>query len=234
MANFVPIAENIWIVDGGNVNFHGFAYPTRSVVVRLQNGDLWIWSPIKLSDGLRAEIEATGRLTHLVSPNKMHHLFLGDWHAAFPEAQLWGPASTIRKRDDLPFQAPLVDRAPAAWAEQIDQCWLRGSFAMDEIAFLHLRSRTAILADLSENFSAKWLDENWPAWQRRLARLSKIVEGQGYAPLDWRLSFIRRTKLREAKDKLLSWDPGKVVMAHGEWQAENGREFLAHALEWIG
>lgn len=234
MATFVPIAENIWIVDGDNVNFHGFPYPTRSVVVRLQNGGLWIWSPIELSDRLRSEIQTIGQPAHLISPNKIHHLFLGDWHAAFPDAELWGPASTIRKRGDLQFQSPLNDEPPAAWVGQIDQCWVRGSFVMDEIVFLHLPSRTAILADLSENFSSKWLLENWAPWQRSLARLSKIVEGKGYAPLDWRLSFIHRRKLREAKAKVLSWDPRKIIMAHGEWQSENGREFLARAFEWIG
>jgi hypothetical protein len=234
MATFVPIAENIWIVDGDNVNFHGFPYPTRSVVVRLQNGGLWIWSPIELSDRLRSEIQTIGQPAHLISPNKIHHLFLGDWHAAFPDAELWGPASTIRKRGDLQFQSPLNDEPPAAWVGQIDQCWVRGSFVMDEIVFLHLPSRTAILADLSENFSSKWLLENWAPWQRSLARLSKIVEGKGYAPLDWRLSFIHRRKLREAKAKVLGWDPRKIIMAHGEWQSENGREFLARSFEWIG
>lgn len=234
MATFVPIAENIWIVDGDNVNFHGFPYPTRSVVVRLQNGGLWIWSPIELSDRLRSEIQTIGQPAHLISPNKIHHLFLGDWHAAFHDAELWGPASTIRKRGDLQFQSPLIDEPPAAWVGQIDQCWVRGSFVMDEIVFLHLPSRTAILADLSENFSSKWLLENWAPWQRSLARLSKIVEGKGYAPLDWRLSFIHRRKLREAKAKVLGWDPRKIIMAHGEWQSENGREFLARSFEWIG
>jgi hypothetical protein len=104
---------------------------------------------------------------------------------------------------------------------------------MDEIVFFHLPSRTAILADLSENFSSRWLFENWAPWQRSLARLSKIVEGKGYAPLDWRLSFIQPAKLREAKAKVLNWDPQKVIMAHGEWQPDNGREFLVRAFEWI-
>lgn len=231
---FVPLAENIWIVDGDNVNFHGFAYPTRSVIVRLQDGGLWVWSPIALDDEVRREIQTIGIPAHLVSPNKLHHLFLRDWHAAFPQAQLWGPASTIGKCPDLPFQSPLGDGPPPAWAGQIDQCWVRGSPAMDEIVFFHLPSRTAILADLSENFSHRWLCENWSPWQRPVARLSKIVEGKGYAPLDWRLTFVRRGKLHQAKAKILGWDARNVVMAHGEWQAENGRDFLARAFEWMG
>lgn len=234
MTTFVPVADDIWIVDGDNLDFYGFPYPTRSVVVRLQNGGLWIWSPIALTDRLRSEIQTIGRPAHLVSPNKLHHLFLGDWHAAFPDAELWGPASTIRKRGDLPFQPALGDEPPAAWAGQIDQCWVRGSIAMDEIVFLHRRSRTALLADLSQNFSPKWLVENWAPWQRFVARLSKIVAGKAYAPLEWRLSFIRRSTLRKAKAEILGWQPAKVIMAHGEWQAQDGSAFLARAFAWVG
>lgn len=234
MTTLVHLAENIWLLDGDNVDFHGFPYPTRSVVVRLEDGGLWIWSPVELDYELRSEIKTIGRPAHLVSPNKLHHLFLDEWHAAFPDAALWGPASTIKKHPNLPFQSPLVDKEPAAWAGQIDQCWVRGSVAMDEVVFFHRASRTAILADFSENLPADWLVENWAPWQRPLARLSKIVEGKGYAPLDWRLTFLDRKKLREAKAKILSWDPSNVVMAHGQWQAGNGREFLNGAFAWIG
>lgn len=60
MATFVPIAEDLWVLDGENVDFHGFAFPTRSVIVRLRTGGLWIWSPIKLDDKLRNEIQSIG------------------------------------------------------------------------------------------------------------------------------------------------------------------------------
>jgi hypothetical protein len=234
MTTPIKIADNIWVLEGSNVNFHGFAYPTRSVVVRLHDDCLWVWSPVELSDGLRSEIERIGRPAHLVSPNCLHHLFLPEWHAVFPEAKMWGPASTIRKHPELPFQSPLVDESPAAWAGQIGQCWVQGSIAMDEIVFFHLQSRTVILADLCQNLSPQWLNRNWAPWQRSIARFSKITNGKGFAPLDWRLSFISRGKLRKARAKILDWNPRTVIMAHGEWQDLHGREFLARAFAWIG
>jgi hypothetical protein len=233
MTSLVSIGEDIWIVDGSSVNFRGFPYPTRCVIIRLQNDDLWVWSPIALFDKLLCEIRSIGRPAHLVSPNKLHHMFLADWNSAFPDARLWGPQSTIKKRSDLLFQSALSGEPPPDWAGQIDQCWFRGSFMMDEIVFFHIPSRTAILADISENFSLAWLDDNWAPWQRYLARLSKIIEGKGYAPLDWRLSFVTRRAIREAKAKLLSWSPRSVVMAHGEWQPDQGREYLVSAFKWI-
>src|SRR6201995_47352 len=205
MTGLVLIHDDVWIVEGDNVDFHGFPYPTRCVIVRLHNHDLWIWSPITLSDQLLCEIRSIGRPAHLVSPNKLHHLFLPDWNSAFPDAKLWGPQSTIKKSRDLPFQQALSGEPPPDWAGQIDQCWFRRSYMMDEIVFFHIPSRTAILADLSENFSLAWLADNWAPWQPYLARLSKIIEGKGYAPLDWRPCFPPRRPFPGAQAHCLRW-----------------------------
>lgn len=229
-----PISDGIWLIEGSIVSFYGFPYPTRCVVVRLADGGLWVWSPIALDDGLKAEIDAIGRPAHLVSPNKIHHLFLQDWAAAYPDAQLWGPQSTIKKRSDLTFQPALDDTPPDAWALEIDQAWFRGSIFLDEIVFFHRPSRTAILADLSENFSDAFLKRHWAGWTRPIAHVWGIVEGKGYAPLEWRLSFLDRKPLRAARDKVLAWSPDAVVMAHGEWQRSGGRAFLEKAFSWIG
>jgi hypothetical protein len=228
------IDTSIWLAEGEIVNFYGFPYPTRSVIVRLDSGKLWIWSPIALTPDLRAEVSSLGAVAHLVSPNKLHHLYLQDWKAAFPDALLWGPQSVIGKRRDLTFQRPLEDEPPPEWGGEIAQAWFRGSRAMDEIVFFHRPSATVILADLSENFSGGFLRDHWSWWQRPIARVWGIVEGRGYAPFEWRLSFTDRRPARAALRKMLDWNPKRVVMAHGVWQRDNGRAFLERAFAWLG
>ena len=225
--------SELWIAEGEIVDFHGFAFPTRAVIVRLSSGSLWGWSPVRLTAELRQAVTDLGPVGHLVSPNKLHHLYLTEWLAAFPQAKLWGPASTIKKRRDLTFEASLEDRPPVDWGDEIDLAWFRGSPAMDEIVFLHKASRTAILADLSENFSEAFLEAHWSGWQRPLARLSKIVEGRGYTPLDWRVLWFDREPARAALKKVLAWHPEAVIMAHGEWQREGGVPYLKRALAWL-
>lgn len=227
------LAENIWVAEGDIVDFHGFPYPTRSVIVRLASGALWCWSPVALTPALKTAIDRIGRPMHLVSPNKIHHIYLQDWKAVWPDAALWGPASTIRKRPDLTFEAPLENEPPAAWEGAIDQIWFDGSPVMDEIVFLHQPSQTAILADLSENFSEAFIRRYWKGWKRWIAKPWGITEGKGQAPLEWRLSFIRRKATRAARDRLLAWNPRQVVMAHGEIQRENGLAFLKRSFAWL-
>lgn len=233
MARLERIGEDIWLADGGCVSFYGFPYPTRAILIRLRSGELWFWSPIAWDRNLAAEIDALGPLRHLVSPNKLHHLFLADWKLAYPRAFVWGPRSTIGKRKDLSFDGVLTDDAPEAWRGQIEQFRVHGSPFLDEMTFFHRASRTLILADLSENFSESFLKAHWPAWKRVIARAWKIVEGRGYAPLEWRLSFLDRSSIRRAKARWLELDPENVVMAHGTWQAGNGRGFVEQAFAWV-
>ena len=233
MQRLQQIGTDIWIAEGDCVSFYGFPYPTRSVVVRLASGEIWLWSPIAYDPELAREIDRLGAVRHLVSPNKIHHLFLQDWQQHYPEALMWGPQSTTDKRSDLAFAGALADEAPAAWGGDIEQIWVRGSPALDEVTFFHKASRTLILADLSENFSESFLKAHWSAWKRVIARLWKIVEGKGYAPLEWRLSFFDRSYIRRAKARWLELDPANVVMAHGTWQAGNGRAYVARAFAWV-
>ncbi len=233
MQRLEEIGEGIFVAEGDVVSFYGFAYPTRMVVVLLASDDLWVWSPVALDDELIREVNALGRPRHLVSPNKLHHLYLAEWKQAFPEALLWAPASTIRKRAELTFEPALRDVPPFAWVGEIDQAWFRGSLFMDEIVFFHRASRTAIIADLSENFSEHFIAKHWPRGLRWVARTWKIVEGYGYAPLEWRLSFTNRTLLHAARDKVLAWQPERVVMAHGTWQRSGGVAYLERAFAWM-
>ncbi len=227
----MQIGDGIWITEGDIVDFYSFAYPTRSVIIRLGNGDLWVWSPVKLTPALKHGVDELGPVAHLVSPNKIHHLYLQDWNEAYAKARLWGPRSTIRKRTDLSFQSALNDDAPPDWRGEIDQVWFRGSFLLDEVEFFHRASRTAIITDFSQSFSDRFLREHWRWWQRPIARLWKITKG--FAPLEVRLSFLDRKAARTALQRLLSWDAKQVIVAHGDWKQRDGAAYLKRAFSWV-
>jgi hypothetical protein len=178
-------------------------------------------------------VDRLGSVRHLVSPNKLHHLYLPDWNAAFPGAQLWGPQSTIRKCRDLDFHAALRDDPPPEWGPDIDQAWFRGSFAMDEIVFLHRPSGTAIVADLIQTFSDAFLRKHW-GWLGFVARLDGLTEDKASAPREWRLSFIDRGPARRARDKVMGWGCRNLIVAHGERPSSIDQAFLAKSFRWLG
>jgi hypothetical protein len=227
------LGPDLWIADGGTVSFFGFDYPTRMAVVWLDDGGLWVWSPIALDATLEDEVRALGPVRHLVSPNKLHHLFLAAWLAKFPDAKLWGTASTIAKVKALRFTGALIDDAPADWAGQIDQWHFTNSPFLDEMTFFHRKSRTAIIADLSQPFSEAFLERHWPWWLRRIARLARMTEGKGYPPIEVRLSFRHRAGARAKVRALIDEGPERVVVAHGEIARSGGAAFLRRAFSWL-
>ncbi|MBW7925803.1 MAG: hypothetical protein H3C59_13820 [Burkholderiaceae bacterium] len=104
---------------------------------------------------------------------------------------------------------------------------------MDELIFFHRASRTAIIADLSQTFSETFLKRHWPWWMRPIARLSKMVEGWGYPPIDYRISFRKRVTARPKIRELIGKHPEHVVMAHGEVVRTEGEAFLRRAFSWL-
>jgi hypothetical protein len=227
------LGRDLWFADGGIVSFNGFDYPTRMAVVRLADGGLWVWSPVEKTAALENAVRALGPVRHIVSPNNLHYLFLAEWQAAFPDAKLWGTRRTVAKRGDLTFSGTLTDSPPTDWNGQIDQFYFANSPLVQEVIFFHLASRTAIIADLSQTFSQAFLDTHWPWWLRSIARLSKMVEGGGHPPIDYRISFRHRASARPKIRALVDEHPEHVVVAHGEVVRSSGEAFLRRAFSWL-
>jgi hypothetical protein len=227
--SLLHFGPEIWIANGPVTSFRGFPYPTRMAVIRLSDGSLFVWSPIALSDPLRASVDTLGLVRHLVSPNALHDLFLGEWKSAYPAARLYAPPRLRRKRQDLSFDADLSDVPEPEWAADIEQVLLRGSFALTEVVFFHRGSHTALLADLIQNFPRDW----FKGWRGFLARHSGIVAPNPGAPGDWRVSFLNRRAARVSLGKVLAWPIERVLIAHGDLPTCGGTAFVRRAFTWL-
>jgi hypothetical protein len=229
MSTLEPFGPDIWVTDGPDVDFFFFPYPTRMAVIRLSNGALFIWSPVALSPEIKNEVDALGPVAHLVSPNKIHHLFLGEWKRAYPAARLYAAPGLPRRRRDLSFDAVLGDRPEPAWANDIDQVALSGNLFMTEIAFFHRPSRTALVADYLQNFRR----DRYKGWRGWLARMDGLVQPVSSAPRELRLTYWNRAAGRRALARMLAWNAEKVIVAHGELIQRDGTEFIRHGFVWL-
>ena len=226
------IGSDIWIYEGSPVRFYGFPFPTRMTVVRLRSGGLWIHSPEKLNGTLINELSELGEVSYLVSPNKLHHLFLDEWMVEYPGALSYAAPGLVKKRADVEFDGELSDSSEDGWAGEIDQTIFRGSPVMEEVVFFHIPSRTLILTDLIENFDPRTL--NW--WEGKLARFAGIVAPNGRMPIDWPFSFTFGSKVRarESLATMLAWKPENIVLSHGECILGGGEKFLRSSFSWLG
>lgn len=224
------IAQGLWLVDGPVVRWWTMPFPTRMTLVRLDGGDLFVHSPIPLTPQVRSLVEAHGTPRVIVSPNKLHHLFMPPWREAYAGARLFAPPGLREKRPDLAFDGDLGDAADAAWSDSIDQILFAGSRALDEIVFFHKPTRTLILGDLVENFDPATLSP----FHRAIARIGGVLAPDGKTPRDLQLSFRgHREEARDALRRMLAWKPLAVTMCHGLPVTENATAFLESAFAWL-
>jgi len=219
----------LFVADGPAVSFFGFPYPTRMAVAQLTDGSAWVWSPVALTEELARAVENIGPVRHIVSPNKLHHLFLKDWAKRWPDARLYPPRGLARKEPELCFQAKLGNEPDPAWAADIDQAIFHGSIAMEEVVFFHRASSTVIIGDLVQRFPEAKIS----GWRGMVMRLDGLVGERGSTPREWRASFLRRRPARAARDRVLSWHAKRLLIAHGYCSQNDATAILTRALDWI-
>lgn len=216
--------SGLWLAEGAAVNgAAGFVYPTRMAVLRLADGGLVLWSPVQLSGELRDEVAGLGPVRALVAPNRLHHLFLGDWAAAFPGAAILAAPGLAAKRPDLRIAAELGGGAPAGWAGQIETQLVPNTIA-PEVVLFHRESAAVLVCDLLQNLPADWFH----GWRALVARLDLMLEGEPTMPRKFRLA-ARGAGPRAALRAVLDWPAERVVVAHGTPVAAGGRALLRRA-----
>jgi hypothetical protein len=220
---------SLYIADGPTVPFFGFPYPTRMAAARLPDGSVWVWSPVALTEELAEEVQALGPVRYIVSPNKIHHLFIHEWTSRWPDAQLYAPPGLAKRKPELHFDSELEDEPPPSWAADIDQVIFRGSFAMEEVTFFHRESRTAIFCDLIQRHP----ESKMSGWKGMLMRLDGLVGEKGSTPREWRATFLRRAPARAVLKKVLAWNAERLLIAHGECAQHDATRIISEALSWI-
>jgi hypothetical protein len=198
----------------------------RMTVIRIGE-ELLLHSPVKLDEPLRQALDRLGRVRWIVGPNKVHHLFLGEYVDAFPAAELWGAPGLPEKRKDLTFHHVLDDVTLAPWRGEVLHLLFRGAPRLSEVVFFHARSRTLVLTDLAFNV---------PREARNARLFHRVVGAIGrFGPHRLvRLAIRDRTAAHHSLREMLVWDFDRVIVAHGQVLETGGRAAVAKAFAFLG
>lgn len=220
-----PVADGLWI-DDGPVSILGMPLTSTMSVIRLEGGGLLLHSPLALSPERRAAVDALGPLKHLYAPNLFHHLWLGDWAAAYPHARVHAPASLTKKRPDL--RVDRVHGAPEpAFSGVLDEHVLQG-FRLYEAVLYARPARTLIVTDLVQNIGRP------PGlWTRIYAGAMGFYGRVALSRAIRWTAFSDRAAARRSLDDLLALDFERIIVGHGAPIDTDARGALAAAFAWL-
>lgn len=217
-------ADEVW-VDAREGKFWGVETGTRMTVVRLSDGGLFVSSAVALDDATRRAVDALGEVRAVVAPSIFHHLYVGEWMRAYPDAIFAACPGLEWKRPDLPFTCVLGDPPHEAWARDLEQVYFSAR-RENEIVFFHARSRTMICCDALLHLSTH---------SSRSTRLVARLMGNRAPGVGWVEPFMIRDRAlaRRQVDRILRWDIEKIVLAHGALVEQGGREIVRRAYAWL-
>lgn len=146
-AGITAIADGAWTVPAP-LRFLGVKLDTRMTALRLGDGGLVLISPVPYVEALGQAVTALGPVRGIVAPNALHHLYVGEWMRAYPEALSFAAEGVAAKHPDLSFTHTLGRAFDAAFGADILRVSVDGMPGLCESIFVHRPSMTLVATDL--------------------------------------------------------------------------------------
>jgi hypothetical protein len=226
MPQLQPVATNLWVINFP-LRVGGLHLGTRTTVVRLASGGLWLHSPGPLQPELVTAVIALGPVQALVAPNALHYLSLAQNVHAFPHATVYvSPALPAKLK--LPFSHEVLsDDPPTLWRDEISQHLVGGIPKLQEVVFLHRASRTLVLTDLA--FHIRHSD----SWFTRLFMRLNGAYGHFGPSRIFRSMVKDRAAFRASLNRMQEWDFNRVIVSHGEMLEHGGKQAMHTQYAWV-
>ena len=228
----LKVDTNIWVAKQ-NLKYWGLEVGTRMTVIRLENGELVVISPIMTDGTTITKIKEIGKVSTIIAPNLYHHLFISDFKSIYSDAKIFAAPGLESKRQDINFDRILTqgklgtqDEIEYFLFEGFKVLDFKGASPLNEIVFFHRRSQTLILTDTAFHF-----DESFTFTTQLIMRLIG-----GYKKLEpsilEKLAIGDKQKVKNSIQKVLEWDFERVIVAHGSIVENQGKEKLKKGYEW--
>jgi hypothetical protein len=213
------VAPNLWIKHYP-FSMLGGRQGRVVTIIRLASGKLIIHSTAPFTPQDVGEIETLGTPIWLVDVMNHHDTFARSGRGAFPRCLYLAPNGlSVAGVDPQPL-LPI----PSEWEPELRVLLIDGMPAAQEHVFLHIASRTLIVADLVFNFEPA---PGWTGFFRRA--LMGVRESPDCARL-YPLLVRDRAAYDQSIRELFSWNFDRIIVGHHQPVETNGRELLRQAL----
>ncbi|MFT5376106.1 MAG: hypothetical protein ACI906_002940 [Candidatus Latescibacterota bacterium] len=199
-------------------------------IARLADDQLWIHSPVAYTPALGQALATLGTPTHFIAPSTFHDLYWKEWFAAYPQARFYAVPGVREEHPELPFTSALEQNPPSEWDGAFEQVLVGGMPKLNEVAFLHKDSNTAVITDLVFNYAE---DPGFPFATRCILKMSGTYNRYCGVSRLLRTCFKDKRAVRHSLDEIIAWEFSGMVVGHGRAVATNGNEALREAYSFL-
>jgi len=247
------ITPNIMTCSTPFLRFSRVKIGGRGTIVKLQSGNLAVFSPVALTDTVKKELSSFGNgdIKYITALDQEHHIFLESWHKAYPNAKVIGPETLpeYRKKQGY-FQIPSANWVLFKKADQthtvspefdreFDMAYV-SAHQNQEIVFNHRPSKTLIEADLlfnlpaTEQFSKTDVDPTTGYLTRMFNAINNTQgEAMGQRRMIWYgISAGDRTGFSRSVSGIAKWNFERLIPCHGDVIEKGGKGVFENVMRW--
>ncbi|KAI0967757.1 hypothetical protein F4678DRAFT_444543 [Xylaria arbuscula] len=253
------VTPNVVTVSVPFLRFEKIPIGGRATIVKLTSGAIAVFSPVALTDEVKAKIaEFGGNVGYLIAGDLEHHIFLTQWKTEYPAAKLVGPKG-------LPERRKAITNDPMIGHEEFDFLYdetnahsaaISDEFAADfevelvnahqnkEIVLFYKPEKVLIEADLMFNLPPNEQYSKVPEAEKKGGGILKKIfyalnttEGpaKGHKRLLW-YAISNGTKDRagfnESVKRIYGWDWNTLIPCHGDTIEGTAKETFGKIFDW--
>jgi hypothetical protein len=219
------VPDSIWVTERP-VWFGGVRLRSKTTVVRLSDGALWVHSPCPPTDSVCAALDALGEVRWIVVPNRFHHLETPATAARYPNARVVGPKSAQLRNPQLRLAMGTDDPTYVRSTPELTSIQLRGVPFLEETVFFHPATGSLIAADLLISACAR------DHWTWRIAARIWGRYGRVRTPPDVRMHTRASIAVSESIARMRALPIRQILVAHADPVADHPVEQLAEAWDF--
>lgn len=228
----------------------------RGTLVRLTSGALAVFSPVALTEDVKAKVaELGGNVAYIAALDIEHHIFISEWARAYPSAKIIGPQGLPEKRakqQDDPKIGP-EEFAVVFTKENKRSVKIGDEFDADfeyeyvdghanrEVVFFFKPDKVLIQADLLFNLPATEQYSRVPASERKAPGFAANVFSAIMTPSEtsnwhkrfsWYVIAKDRASFNDSVQVIDKWDFGTLIPCHGDVLEGNAKQVYRIAFQW--